>query len=110
MSNLLISLLKLKEFAEYINLFDEKLNLINDSFTLITVEPPFRLITMRNLFRMIYLMIGDKNCIGKLRIKDISQFNESYVHIIYKLMEYLENEIFSGFMLEVFEEEINCFE
>lgn len=109
MANLLISLRKQPLF---LTLYQpsgspEETNILDEAFVLVSIEPQFRLVTVRNLMRVIYSMLN----FSKINLKYILKFNETYLHIIYKLgEEYLSNEIFASFMLDVFEDNIREFE
>lgn len=95
MCGLLLNLPKEKQWLE----LPEK-DVLEDVFSLITVEPAFRILTIRSLLKVVWQF-------GKLvRLKEIVSFNEIYVHAIYKLMEYIGNEVFAEFFLEIFEDEI----
>lgn len=106
MSNFLISVLNHKFFSSIYKPNPDEINILDEAFILISIDPPFRLVTLRNLLRLIYYL----STFEKLHLKDITNFNETYVHSTYKLMEYLQNEIFAGFMFDVFEEHIKSFE
>lgn len=109
MSFLFLNVMKLKEFSYLVEIKTKEISIIDEAFYLISLDPPFRIMTVKNLLRLIFSLIYGKE-IGKIKIKDINNFNETYLHSIYKVMEYLQNEVFASFMLEIFEEEIKNFE
>lgn len=84
--------------------------ILDETFNLISIEPPFRTITIKNLLRLAYSLLKRGKEGSKIRLKEVTNFNETYVHCIYKMIEYLKNEVFANFMLEIFEDEIKAFE
>ena len=83
-----------------------EINIWDEALILVSLDPAFRIVTIKNLLKLVYIL----NANSQMHLKDKMRFNETYVHSTYKLMEYLQNEIFAGFMIDVLEDQIKSFE
>ena len=106
MSTLLVSLFRESFFTQIYKTGPSEINILDEAFILVSLDPAFRIVTIKNLLKLVYIL----NTKSQLHLKDKMIFNETYVHSTYKLMEYLQNEIFAGFMIDVLEDQIKSFE